>query len=57
MMKRNGHSSVINWLLKEAKMSTMDTNKMGALPLHYAAAKGCLECVRLLIESPCQNLR
>ncbi|OTF78380.1 ankyrin repeat domain containing protein [Euroglyphus maynei] len=36
-------------------MPSLDTNKMGALALHYAAAKGCLECVQLLVES-CQNL-
>lgn len=54
-MKRNGHSTVIRWLLNDAKMSTMDCNKMNALALHYASAKGCLECVKLLIQSSDQK--
>ncbi|XP_015781116.1 uncharacterized protein DDB_G0281497 isoform X1 [Tetranychus urticae] len=44
------------WLLKEAKMPAVDENNIGALALHYAAAKGCPICVKLLVES-CPELR
>jgi len=47
---------VVQWLLSEAKMPAQEKTKMGALALHYAAAKGCLQCVRLLTES-CPELR
>lgn len=32
-------------------MPVMDTTKAGATPLHYSAAKGCLDCVKILVES------
>lgn len=32
-------------------MPSMDRPGGGALALHYAAARGCLDCVRLLVEA------
>lgn len=46
-----GRRSVVRWLVKEAKMPALDRTKVGALALHYAAARGCLECVKILVES------
>ncbi|GIY56774.1 espin [Caerostris darwini] len=46
-----GRRSVLKWLLREAKMPALETTATGALALHYAAAKGCLDCVKLLVES------
>ncbi|RWS06853.1 Espin-like protein, partial [Dinothrombium tinctorium] len=37
-------------------MPALDKTNIGALALHYAAAKGCLDCVKLLVES-CPELR
>ena len=42
---------MVRWLVKNAKMPIMDTTKAGATPLHYASAKGCLDCVKILVES------
>lgn len=32
-------------------VDSMDRPGGGALALHYAAARGCLDCVRLLVEA------
>lgn len=32
-------------------MPPMERPAGGALALHYAAARGCLDCVRLLVEA------
>ena len=32
-------------------MPGVDRTQGGALALHYAAARGCLECVKLLVET------
>lgn len=53
---RYGRQSVVRWLVKEAKMPVMDKTNAGATPLHYSAAKGCLDCVKILVES-CPELR
>ncbi|KAG1709155.1 Espin [Nymphon striatum] len=50
LFHRYGRKNVLKWLLKEAKMPSFDATSAGALALHYASAKGCLECVKLLTE-------
>ena len=55
-MRRYGRKSVVRWLLKEAQMPALDKTNVGALALHYASAKGCLDCVQLLVDS-CPELR
>lgn len=32
-------------------MPSLDRPAGGALALHYAAARGCIDCVRLLVEA------
>ena len=53
---RYGRVNVLKWLLWEAEMPALDRSNNGALALHYAAARGCLDCVKLLVESA-QELR
>ncbi|XP_049799984.1 uncharacterized protein LOC126235303 [Schistocerca nitens] len=48
---RYGRLNVLRWLLWEAEMPALERSANGALALHYAAARGCLDCVRLLVES------
>lgn len=38
-------------------MPTGVVDNSGALALHYAAARGCLDCVKMLIESPTLDFR
>lgn len=48
---RYGRLNVLRWLLLDAGMPSVDRTQGGALALHYAAARGCLECVKLLVET------
>ncbi|XP_063593585.1 streptococcal hemagglutinin-like isoform X2 [Penaeus indicus] len=48
---RYGRLNVLRWLLLDAGMPGIDRTQGGALALHYAAARGCLECVKLLVET------
>ncbi|XP_069684569.1 espin isoform X2 [Periplaneta americana] len=48
---RYGRVHVLRWLLWEAEMPALERSSNGALALHYAAARGCLDCVKLLVES------
>ncbi|KAK8403683.1 hypothetical protein O3P69_000049 [Scylla paramamosain] len=49
--RRYGRLNVLRWLLLDAGMPGVDRTQGGALALHYAAARGCLECVKLLVET------
>lgn len=58
MCCRYGRLNVLRWLLWEAEyrggnnmpaLERATTNT--TLALHYAAARGCLDCVRLLVDS------
>jgi len=49
--RRYGRLNVLRWLLWEAEMPALERSNNGALALHYAAARGCLDCVKLLVES------
>ncbi|XP_046673673.1 espin isoform X2 [Homalodisca vitripennis] len=37
--------------MKDADMPALERTCNGALALHYAAARGCLDCVRLLVDA------
>ncbi|XP_050423742.1 espin isoform X1 [Adelges cooleyi] len=46
-----GRVNVVRWLLWEADMPVLEKSNNGALALHYASARGCLDCVKLLCKS------
>ena len=59
---RYGRANVLRWLLwqsdpmptpthSSADRDRINNGKNGVLALHYAAARGCLDCVQLLMES------
>uniref|UniRef100_A0A8D8QQ03 Espin n=1 Tax=Cacopsylla melanoneura TaxID=428564 RepID=A0A8D8QQ03_9HEMI len=50
---RNGRVHVARWLLwnSAAEMPALERSTSGALALHYASARGCLDCVKLLVET------
>lgn len=60
MCCRYGRLNVLRWLLWEAEfrgennmpaLERPHTTSNTTLALHYAAARGCLDCVRLLVDS------
>ncbi|KAI5749725.1 hypothetical protein M8J76_009641 [Diaphorina citri] len=50
---RNGRAHVVRWLLWNSApdMPALERSTSGALALHYASARGCLDCVKLLVET------
>ncbi|KAF7253488.1 Espin-like protein [Varanus komodoensis] len=47
---RFGHSEAVEWLIQAGFDTAMETRE-GAVPAHYAAAKGELTCLQLLIAA------
>ncbi|XP_039293796.1 espin isoform X2 [Nilaparvata lugens] len=53
-VSRYGRVPVVRWLVWQeegARMPALERSSNGALALHYAAARGCLDCVRLLVDA------
>uniref|UniRef100_A0A673G7T5 Espin n=1 Tax=Sinocyclocheilus rhinocerous TaxID=307959 RepID=A0A673G7T5_9TELE len=50
LASRFNHHEIIDWLLKSGEGDPTVATDTGALPVHYAAAKGDLPSLRLLLE-------
>ncbi len=50
LASRFSHHEIIDWLLKSGEGDPTVATDTGALPVHYAAAKGDLPSLRLLLE-------
>uniref|UniRef100_A0AAY5K9Y5 WH2 domain-containing protein n=1 Tax=Esox lucius TaxID=8010 RepID=A0AAY5K9Y5_ESOLU len=56
LASRFSHHEITDWLLKNGEADTGASTDTGALPVHYAAAKGDLPSLRLLLgHSPIQT--
>ncbi|XP_044739006.1 espin [Chrysoperla carnea] len=52
LSSKYGRINIVRWLLWEAEMPALERSvSNSALALHYAAARGCLDCVRLLVDA------
>ncbi len=47
---RYGHLLVLKWLVTQASASLTLKTDSGALPIHFAAARGDLDTVKFLVE-------
>uniref|UniRef100_A0A8C4S8K4 Espin like n=1 Tax=Erpetoichthys calabaricus TaxID=27687 RepID=A0A8C4S8K4_ERPCA len=51
---RFGHRDLVQWLMQAGSNAELETD-CGALPAHYAAARGDLTCLKLLIDQTSVN--